>query len=252
MVRFKVGVQLQPQHTTVQEYRAAWQRADRLGVDSIWTWDHFFPITGDPEGTHFEGWSLLAAMAVDTQRARLGTMVTAAGYRNPDLLADMARTVDQLSGGRVILGIGAGWAERDFAEYGYEYGTAASRLRDLEAALQRIRRRLVRLNPPAPDLPILIGGGGERVTLRLVAEHADLWNGFGPPEQYAHKNRVLDDWCRRLGRDPRSIERTALVHPGELDQAGAFLDAGAEHLIYACPAPFDLAPVERLLAAAAR
>lgn len=247
MARFKVGVQLHPQHCTVDQLRGAWEEADRIGVDSIWTWDHFYPLYGEPDGPHYEGWSLLAAMAVTTQQARFGMMVTCNSYRNPELLADMARTVDQLSGGRHILGIGAGWFERDYNEYGYEFGTAPDRLRALGKALPRIKERFGKLNPgPAGDLPILIGGGGEKVTLRLVAEHAQMWNGFGPPEQFAHKNKVIDEWCEKEGRDPKEIERTASVG-GSAGDIDAWLDAGAEHLIVGSGAPFDLTEVQRLL-----
>ena len=253
--RFRVGVQIQPQATTMEGLRAAWRAADAMGVDSIWTWDHFYPLHGDRDAAHFEGWTLLAAMACDTTRARFGMLVTCNSYRNPDLLADMARTTDHLSGGRLVLGLGAGWFQRDYDEYGYAFGEAKDRLRALGEALPRIKERLAHLNPPPMgSLPILIGGGGEKVTLRLVAEHADMWNGFGPADEFARKNRILDEWCAKVGRDPKAVERTVLIDVDEIDQADAFLEAGAEHLILATHTsdgrPYDLAPLERLLAAA--
>jgi len=248
MARFEVGVQLHPQATSLDDLRAAWRAADALGVDSIWLWDHFFPLYGDPCAPHFEAYSLLAAMAVETSRAHIGALVTCNSYRNPNLLADMARTIDHLSAGRFILGIGSGWFERDYTEYGYEFGTAGSRLRELESALPQIASRLSRLTPtPVGRLPILIGGSGERVTLRLVAEHADMWNTFGPPETFAAKNRVLDEWCERLDRGPSQIERTVAIQPGEIGDADAYLDAGAEHLIVMVGPPYDLDPVAQLL-----
>ena len=252
MARFKVGFHFFQQHTTMAELRKAWQDADRMGVDSIWPWDHFFPIYGDARGASFEGWSLLAAMAVDTEHARLGMLVSGNPYRNPDLLADMARTVDHLSGGRAILGIGAGWFQRDFDEYGYDFGTPAGRLRALEASLQRIQARLGHLNPPpVGDLPLLIGGAGEKVTLRLVAQYADMWNCFGPADNFATKNRVLDEWCARVGRDPADIERTVmLVDPRDVDRTDAYLAAGAQHLILGVGPPFDLGPLRALVDAA--
>src|SRR4051812_4900972 len=252
MLRFKVGVQLHPQHCTIDELRHAWEAADAMGVDSIWTWDHFYPLYGDAAGAHYEGWSLLAAMAVTTTNAQFGMMVTCNSYRNPDLLADMARTVDQLSGGRLVLGIGSGWVERDYEAYGYEFGTAPQRLRALRANLPRIRARLAERTPgPAGDLPILIGGGGEKVTLKLVAEHASMWNGFGPPEVYARKSAILDQHCADLGRDPNEIERTACVGADDLEKLDEWLDAGARHLIVMTGTPFDLDPVKRFQDAAA-
>lgn len=248
MARFKVGVQLHPQHTSLEDLRAAWQAADRMGVDTIWTWDHFYPLYGEPEGSHFEGWSLLAAMAVDTTQARFGMLVTCNSYRNPELLADMARTVDHLSGGRHILGIGAGWFEKDYREYGYEFGTGPSRLKALEESLKRIEARLPKLNPPPlGPLPIMIGGGGERVTLRLVAEHADMWNTFGPPESFAAKSRILDEWCEKTGREPSAVERTVAFGAEEVERVDEYLEAGAAHIIVGRQHPFDLDPVERLL-----
>jgi probable F420-dependent oxidoreductase len=252
----KVGVSFHPQHTTMTRLREGWRAADAIGVDTIFTWDHFYPLYGDADGPHFEASTLLTTIACDTTNARFGALVTCNSYRNPELLADMARTVDHVSGGRFILGIGSGWFERDYDEYGYEFGTAIWRLEQLEASLPRIKARLAKLDPPPvqPHLPILIGGGGEKVTLRIVAEHADAWNGFGPADEYARKNAVLNEWCDRAGRDPATIERTVLIDDDEIDQADAFVDAGATHLILGrgvrtfTGEAFDLAPLERLVA----
>jgi probable F420-dependent oxidoreductase len=248
MTRFQVGCQLWPQHTTIDDIRRGWRTADDLGADSIWTWDHFFPLSGDPEGSSFEGWSLLAAMAADTSRAKLGTLVSCLSYRNPDLLADMARTVDHLSGGRLYLGLGAGWFERDYKAYGIPFGTAKSRLAALEEALPRIRDRLGALSPlPAGKLPIMIGGGGEKVTLRLVATYADAWNGFPPADEFQHKNEVLDSWCEKVGRNPNEIERTVAIFSAEdVDRVEDFVAAGATHVILGMGAPFDFTLVEKL------
>ncbi len=244
----RVGVQIHPQATTVSDLRSAWRTADGMGADSIWLWDHFYPLYGDPDAAHFEAWTLMAAMAADTESARLGTLVTGNSYRNPELLADMARTVDHISGGRLYLGVGSGWFERDYDEYGYEFGTAIGRLRQLEADLPRMKQRLGKLNPPpAGDLPLLIGGSGEKVTLRLVAEYADVWNTFGPPENFAAKNAVLDRWCAEIGRDPGEIERTVAVNAKDVGDVGRYVDAGADHVIVMMGQPFDLDPLANLI-----
>jgi probable F420-dependent oxidoreductase len=250
MPQIRVGVQLHPQHTTYQAFAESVRAIEDTGVDTIWNWDHFFPLYGDRDGNHFEGWTLLTAMAQLTTRAEIGCLVTCNSYRNPHLLADMARTVDHISGGRLIFGIGAGWFERDYDEYGYEFGTAPERLQHLKQSLPIIIERWSKLIPPPVrnPIPILIGGGGEKVTLRLTAQYANLWNGFGPPESFKHKNEVLDNWCRELGRDPAEIERTVSTNPDEQDQWDAFVDAGATHLILGLGAPFDLEPVKRLVA----
>lgn len=227
---------------------SAAQAADALGADSIWVWDHFYPLYGDPDAAHFECYSLLSAMAMRTNSATLGALVTCNSYRNPNLLADMARTVDHLSSGRFVLGIGSGWFERDYDEYGYEFGTALWRLRNLERDLSIIKGRLGVLNPPPVGrIPILIGGSGEKVTLRMVAEQADAWNSFGPPENFAHKNSVLNEHCESVGRNPGDIERTVAISADEIERFDEFVDAGADHIILMQGPPFSLDALGGLL-----
>jgi probable F420-dependent oxidoreductase len=246
--RLKVGAQLHLEHTDMRTLRRAWRDADEAGLDTIWTWDHFFPITGDPAGPNFEGWTVLSAIAVETARARIGVLVSCCSYRNADLVADMARTIDHLSGGRAILGLGAGWYERDYREYGFRFGTPGSRLREFEHGLQRVQARLQRLNPPPlGPLPILIGGAGERVTLRLVAEYAQMWScGAVTPQAFAAKQAVLDGWCRRVGRSPDTLERSASYVPDGTDPA-AFLQAGVQHLVMEWKHPFERRHLARLV-----
>ena len=252
MGKFKVGVQLHPQHVDYLTYAKAVKASEALGVDSIWNWDHFFPLYGEGNNSHFEGWTLLTAIATLTSRVEIGTLVTCNSYRNPALLTQMANTLDHISGGRLILGIGAGWFEKDYVEFGYEFGTAGSRLRNLGEALPIIKARMSEELPPPlrNPIPIMIGGGGEKVTLKLTAQFADLWNGFGPPQTYAHKCRVLDDWCAELGRDPAAVERTVSLRgndeiPENLD---AYAEAGCTHFILMTEVPPDYATVENLVA----
>lgn len=246
----KIGVQLHPQATTVNDMRAAWRAADAMGVDSLWVWDHFYPLYGDPEAPHFEAYTLLAAMAADTCHATVGALVTCFTYRNPQLLADMSRTIDHISNGRFILGIGSGWFERDYTEYGYEFGTAPERLKLLAAGLPVIKDRLAKLTPGPVNghIPLMIGGSGEKVTLKLTAQYADAHNAFGPVENFKHKMDVLNEWCDKLGRDPKEIERTVGINAKDLVDAAAYEEAGADHLIVMTGSPFDLAPVEKYLA----
>ncbi len=222
----RVGIQVPPQHASYAEIRRTVATLEEMGVDVILNWDHFFPLSGDSAGKHFECWTMLGAWAEATDRVEIGALVTCNSYRNPSLLADMARTVDHMSGGRLVLGIGSGWKQLDYDEYGYDFRTAGGRLDDLARDLPIIRDRWTRLNPaPTRDIPILIGGGGEKKTLRIVAEHANIWHGFGGPEEIAHKHRVLDAWCERRGRDPLEIERSAgvaLVPGRHRDQTGDY------------------------------
>lgn len=256
----RIGVQLQPQHAEYAAIRRACAQAEEIGADVIFNWDHFFPLYGEPEGAHFECWTMLAAWAEATERVEIGALVTCNSYRNPQLLADMARTVDHISDGRLILGIGSGWFERDYDEYGYEFGTAGGRLDALARDLPLIRARWSRLNPaPTRDIPVLIGGGGEKKTLRIVAEHASIWHGFGDPETVAHKHAVLDRWCAEIGRDPAEIERSAGVSPkpGRLPEdvadyaegAQALHDIGTRLFTVGVGGPsFDLGPLRDLVA----
>src|SRR5205823_1096070 len=195
-------------------------------------------------------WSLLAAAAIDTRAPQIGPMVTSIGYRNPYLIAYMAGTIDQLSGGRFVLGLGAGWFERDYLEYGFPFGETRDRLRTLREALPRIRERLTKLRPgPAGPMPILIGGGGEKVTLRLVAEHAQMWNSTASPDEYARKSQILDEYCRQIGRDPREIERTANLTVRNEKEIEEWLDAGLQHFVLRLAKPFDTRLLARVLKA---
>lgn len=248
MTELSVGVQLHPQATSMADLLDATTAADELGMDSVWIWDHFYPLYGDPDATHFECYTTLAAMAARSQRAKIGALVTCNSYRNPNLLADMSRTIDHISNGRFILGIGSGWFERDYEEYDYEFGTAIGRLRALERDLPIIKARLDVLNPtPVGKVPILIGGSGEKVTLRLVAQYADAWNTFGPVDHFQHKNAVLNEHCATVGRDPSEIERTVAIGPHEIDQIDDFIAAGANHIILQLAHPFALDGAARLL-----
>lgn len=246
----RIAVQIAPQHGDYRGIRAAAVRAEEKGADIIYNWDHFYPLWGDPDGKHFECWTMLASWAEVTERVEIGPMVTCFSYRNPHLLADMARTVDHISGGRLILGLGAGWAERDYTEYEYPFGTSGGRLRDLDSGLYRIKRRLSLLNPPPMrDIPILIGGGGERHTLRIAGRWADIWHWFGGPATVRRKNRILDDWCRAAGRDPSAVERSVGAELGDIDQADDLLEAGAAQITLEIRGPdFDLAGLDEWIA----
>jgi probable F420-dependent oxidoreductase len=203
----RIGVQLQNQHATYPAIRDAVRRLEDMGVDILFNWDHFFPLTGDPDGLHFECWTELGSWAELTSRVEFGTLVNCNSYRNPDLQADMARTLDHISGGRFLFATGSGWFERDYDEYGYEFGTAGQRLDALAEALPRIEARWHKLNPPPTrKIPVMIGGAGERKTLRITAQHADIWHSFANSEVLPHKLAVLGEHCDAVGRDIKEIE----------------------------------------------
>ena len=223
----KVGLKLAPQHVSIEDLHHVWQVADDAGFDHLWDFDHFNPIVDSLDGPIYEGWTLLAAMAERTRRVRLGCMVTGNTYRHPAVLAKMAVTVDHLSGGRLEFGIGAGWAEVEHRMLGLEFYTTGQRIRRLREAVQvckalwtqpqasfegryyRLQEAVAEPKPvQKPHPPVWIGGGGEQLTLRVVAEEADVWNYTGPPAEAEHKVSVLDRHCADTGRDPASVRRT--------------------------------------------
>jgi alkanesulfonate monooxygenase SsuD/methylene tetrahydromethanopterin reductase-like flavin-dependent oxidoreductase (luciferase family) len=297
----RLGAHMWNQNTDWPAMRAAAVHADALGYDSLWTWDHLYPIVGSDDGPIFEGWLTLAAWAAATSHAHIGLMVGANTLRNPALVAKMATTLDHISAGRAVLGIGAAWFETEHTAYGIEFGNSpGERLRWLDEAVQ-IMGGMLRgdrpsgtshyaarevLNEPSPvqaRLPLLIGGGGEKVTLRIVARHADACNFAGGFENVRHKDEILRRHCAEVGRDESEIERTAgvgvciirdneadarrvatgmLEHhgrakrfPNELigtpeqvaEKLAPYLEIGFRHLNAAFPAPHDTESMERLV-----
>jgi alkanesulfonate monooxygenase SsuD/methylene tetrahydromethanopterin reductase-like flavin-dependent oxidoreductase (luciferase family) len=228
MTDLKLGILLWNQATSWPEYRDAATLVDRLGYDHLWAWDHLYAIFGDPYQPIFEGWSSLAAMAPQTERTRLGLLVGANTFRNPGLVAKTAATLDHISGGRAILGIGGAWMEPEHRAHGIEFGTGfGQRLDWLDESVGAMRALLdgqhvtsepgghyafddlVHAPPPVQKrLPIMIGGSGEKKTLRTVAKYADMWNAMGPLPFMAHKVEVLQGHCDAVGRDIKDIEFT--------------------------------------------
>jgi F420-dependent oxidoreductase-like protein len=227
MPDLRLGALCWNQYTDWPSLLAAGVRADALGYDSLWTWDHLYPIVGSSDGPIHEGWLTLAAWAQATERIRVGLMVGANTFREPALTAKLATTLDHISGGRATLGIGAAWFEAEHVAYGLPFGDGfPERLRWLAEALPILRGMLrgdrptakgphyrtqaVRNDPPPLQarLPLLVGGGGEQVTLKLVARYADANNVGGGIEKVRHKEEILLRHCENVGRDPAEIERT--------------------------------------------
>jgi F420-dependent oxidoreductase-like protein len=258
-IRF--GIQTPQQNTTWPEILALWQEVDTLGYDTAWVFDHFLPIFSDPTGPCMEAWTTLSALAMVTKNVRLGTMVTGNTYRHPAVLAKMATTIDIISGGRLILGVGAGWFELEHQEYGIPFRTIPARLQRLDEALEVVKLLWANersnfsgkhyelhdasFNPKPiqqPRPPILVGATGENVALKIVAKHADMWNSFGTPEVFRHKIAILDEHCRSIERDPATIEKSVLVSaansagPFEISDArrqiDEYISAGVTHIIF--------------------
>jgi alkanesulfonate monooxygenase SsuD/methylene tetrahydromethanopterin reductase-like flavin-dependent oxidoreductase (luciferase family) len=297
----KLGALAWNQYTDWASLRGAGIRADELGYDSIWTWDHLYPIVGSDDGPILEGWLTLAAWAERTERAQIGLMVGANTFRNPALVAKMATTLDHISGGRAVLGIGGAWFETEHRAYGIEFGSSpGERLRWLEEAAQIMRGMLhgeepsgkrfyttksVRNDPPPVQdrLPLLIGGGGEKKTLRIVARYADACNVGGGFDTVKRKDEILRRHCEEVGRDESEIERTVGMgmcvirdDPSEAQQVARsiferngdakpwknqlvgsvehvaeqmrpYLGIGFRHFIVGFPSPYDAESMERLV-----
>jgi alkanesulfonate monooxygenase SsuD/methylene tetrahydromethanopterin reductase-like flavin-dependent oxidoreductase (luciferase family) len=301
VAELKLGALCWNQYTDWPSLLHAGIRADELGYHSLWTWDHLYPIVGSSDGPIHEGWLTLAAWAQATTRVRIGLMVGANTFREPALTAKMATTLDHISGGRATLGIGGAWFEEEHEAYGIPFGDGfPERLRWLGEALPIMRGMLRRERPtakgghyhthavrndppPVQDrLPLLVGGGGEQVTLKLVARYADANNVGGGIEKVRHKEEVLLRHCETVGRDPNEIERTSglgvvvirdsreearRVADGIFAQNGKaepwqnqpvgtpedvaayiapYLELGYHHLIAGFPSPYDRESMERL------
>jgi len=301
MTDVRLGALCWNQYTDWPSLREAGMRIDRLGFDTLWTWDHLYPIVGDHEGPIFEAYAVLAAWAEVTEQVRIGCMVGANPLRNPTLVAKQITAIDHISNGRANLGIGAAWFETEHVGLGFEFGASpGERLRWLGEALPILRGMLdgtrpssdgryrVRdaLNLPAPiqeHLPLYVGGGGERVTLRLVARYADACNLGGGFDNVKRKDEILRRHCEEIGRDPSEIERTTGVgvciirdDPVEAqrvleatfarngraelwqnqlvgtpeqvtDRLRPFLDIGFRHFVTGFPSPYDAESMERLV-----
>ncbi|MDL2334499.1 MAG: LLM class flavin-dependent oxidoreductase [Chloroflexota bacterium] len=233
MSDLKLGILLWNQATDWPAYEAAARKVDELGYDHLWAWDHLHAIFGEPQQDFFEGWLSLAAWAKVTRSVRLGLLVGAVTFRNPGLVAKLATTLDHISGGRAILGLGGAWFEYEHTAHGIDFGASpGTRLTWLDEAVGDIRRLLDGETVTSPEgghfnlselgqeplpiqkrLPIMIGGSGEKKTLRTIAKYADMWNGMGPTEKMAHKVEVLKEHCAAVGRDPNEIEFTLGCKP---------------------------------------
>ena len=246
----RIGVQIAPQHAPYGKIRDTAAELEDMGVDILFNWDHFYPLSGEPDGLHFESWTMLAALAEQTSRVELGALVNCNSYRNANLQADMARTIDHISDGRFIFGTGSGWFERDYDEYGYEFGTVGERLDALAVSLPIIEDRWGKLNPPPTrKIPVLIGGGGEKQTLKLVAKHADIWHSFSDVPTLERKLGILASHGKTVGRDTREIEISTEIKNRSESDAAELLALGTTLFTVGISGPdYDLEPARRWLA----
>ena len=225
--RIRFGIQTPQEGASWEALAAHWKEAERLGYDTVWLDDHFHGVVTPPGADQLEAWVTMAALARETSTIRFGTLVFCNSYRHPALTAKMAASLDAISNGRLEMGLGAGWFESEYRAYGYGFPPVRTRLEQLEEALEICRRmwtedrpsfegRHYRIDRPyvrpapvqRPHPPIVVGGGGEKVLLRLVARHAQVWNMGGSPAEFARKIEVLDRHCAEVGRDPAEIERS--------------------------------------------
>jgi len=258
-----------------------WRDADEAGFHAIWDYDHFYGLGGamGSEQPTLEGWTTLAAMAVQVKRARIGCMVTGVTYRHPAVLANMAATVDHISGGRLEFGLGAAWHEPEHAAYGIDFPSAGTRIAMLDEALTickklwteeranhegrfwTLRDAMCEPKPvQRPHPPIVVGGNGEKKTLRVVATHADEWNCVSPgPDEWARLNGVLDRHCTDIGRNPGDVRRGVqlFVMPDQegnveqhIDSLKAYADAGCEHAVFSFYQPPTRAQLDQVAASA--
>lgn len=272
-MQLSFGIKTAPQSTTYEAMKKIWLEADTIpSIEHAWLFDHFMPINGDITGPCLEGWSVLSAFAALTNRLRLGLMVTGNTYRHPAILANIAATVDVISGGRLDFGIGAGWNETEHSSYGIPLYTPGERIRRLGEACEIIKRMWTETAPSfegryyqikdaycepkpvqKPTPPFVIGGSGEKLTLRIVAQYADIWNFVGGDVDYfKQKSATLDEHCAVVGRDPQAIQRSIQIqtNPQELatarEQTRGYIEAGATHIILGLRFPYPDGIVQRL------
>jgi F420-dependent oxidoreductase-like protein len=266
------GVKTAPQQTTYEDMKRVWLEADTVpSLEHAWLFDHFIPIGGSVTGPCLEGWSVLSAFAAITQRVRLGIMVTGNTYRHPAILANIAATVDVISGGRLDFGIGAGWNEREHTAYGIPLYAPGERIRRLGEACELIKAMWTQDVPnftgkyyqieeaycepkpiQRPYPPFVIGGSGEKLTLRVVAQHADIWNFVGGGvDLFRQKSALLDEHCATVGRNPKAIARSIQILAGDdlaatRDEIRSYIEAGVNHVILALRMPYPEGIAHRL------